>query len=171
MPERGLPDGVPCVCESFVGRLGIWFAKDVVLRTAFIAEEQVCRPPGTGPEKDVVAQLARYFKDPGCRLSGLPLIPARASLQGALRRFLQATRAGELMTYATAARLLGTGARAVGRACSTNPYPVLVPCHRIIAADGLGGYTGLGDVRANLWIKRRLIEHESVIAMHNPNVI
>ena len=70
---------------------------------------------------------------------------------------LQEIPAGETRSYGDLALKLGVegGARAVGTACGANPIPVLVPCHRVLAADqGLGGFSGGLD-----W-KKRLLERE-----------
>ncbi|WP_435153691.1 methylated-DNA--[protein]-cysteine S-methyltransferase [Haladaptatus sp. DFWS20] len=66
---------------------------------------------------------------------------------------------GETRTYGDIAETLDTAAIAVGQACGRNPVPVVIPCHRIVAADGLGGYSGgTGD---RLTLKKRLLDLES----------
>ncbi|WP_458190450.1 methylated-DNA--[protein]-cysteine S-methyltransferase [Haladaptatus sp. NG-WS-4] len=66
---------------------------------------------------------------------------------------------GETRTYGEVAEALDTAPIAVGQACGRNPVPIVVPCHRVVAADGLGGYSGGGDDR--LALKRRLLDLES----------
>jgi len=73
---------------------------------------------------------------------------------GAVMREMAAIPYGETRTYGDLAAALDTAAVAVGGACGRNPLPVIVPCHRVVAADGLGGY---GGGRA---LKRALLEHE-----------
>ena len=70
---------------------------------------------------------------------------------------------GETVTYANLAGRIGSAARAVGNACRDNPFPMLIPCHRVVAKSGMGGYSGhtAGDFMA---IKRQLLEFE---AQHN----
>jgi len=66
---------------------------------------------------------------------------------------------GETRTYKEIAILIGSpnGARAVANACAKNPYPILVPCHRVIRSDGsLGGYSARGGVNK----KKKLLEQE-----------
>jgi methylated-DNA-[protein]-cysteine S-methyltransferase len=67
---------------------------------------------------------------------------------------------GRTTTYGELARRLGSpgAARAIGRACATNPLPVLLPCHRVVGADG--SLTGFGG---GLETKRRLLEHEGAL--------
>jgi methylated-DNA-[protein]-cysteine S-methyltransferase len=78
------------------------------------------------------------------------------------RRVLQAAQAvprGEVSTYGQIARRIGRprSARAVGQALGSNPVPIVIPCHRILASDGgLGGYSGRGGIRT----KRQLLQLE-----------
>ncbi|MBW2241487.1 MAG: methylated-DNA--[protein]-cysteine S-methyltransferase [Deltaproteobacteria bacterium] len=87
----------------------------------------------------------------------VPLDVRGSCFQRRVWRALANIPAGETRSYQEVARTLGMpgGARAVGRACASNPVPVLVPCHRVVGTDGsLGGYLG-GPTR-----KRRLLERE-----------
>jgi methylated-DNA-[protein]-cysteine S-methyltransferase len=64
---------------------------------------------------------------------------------------------GETRTYGDLATLLDTAAVAVGQACGRNPLPIVVPCHRVVGANGLGGYSADGG----LTVKRQLLDFES----------
>jgi methylated-DNA-[protein]-cysteine S-methyltransferase len=75
---------------------------------------------------------------------------------------LRAIPAGETLTYGQLAELLGSGARAVGNACRANPCPLVVPCHRVVAAKGLGGFAGERSGK-KLDIKRWLLRHEGCL--------
>lgn len=67
---------------------------------------------------------------------------------------------GETATYSFLARTIHSSARAVGNACRDNPYPLIVPCHRVVSVNGLGGYSGQteGDLMA---IKIKLLRIEA----------
>ena len=67
--------------------------------------------------------------------------------------------AGETRTYGEIAADIDTAAVAVGSVCGKNPAPVVVPCHRVVAADGLGGYSAYGGLDA----KRALLEREGAL--------
>lgn len=70
--------------------------------------------------------------------------------------------AGKTVTYAELARRAGSpgAARAVGQAMAKNPWPVVIPCHRVVAGNGrLGGYSGRGGVAT----KRKLLQLEGVV--------
>lgn len=67
---------------------------------------------------------------------------------------------GETMTYSELAKKIDSSARAVGNACRDNPYPFIVPCHRIVSVSGLGGY--YGQTQGNLMaIKAKLLHFEA----------
>lgn len=91
-------------------------------------------------------QLERYFDGDPAPFE-LPLAPPGSDFQRRVWARMQAIPAGRTLSYGALARELGSTARAVGAACGANPIPIIVPCHRVIAADGgLGGYSGQGGV-------------------------
>jgi methylated-DNA-[protein]-cysteine S-methyltransferase len=102
-------------------------------------------------------QLQAYFD--GKRLSfDLPLAPHGSDFQKRVWAALCAIPPGETRSYADIARAIGSAPRAVGGANGANPIPIIIPCHRVVAADGsLGGYSG-GDGPAT---KRFLLDLES----------
>lgn len=69
---------------------------------------------------------------------------------------------GQTVTYKALALRIGSGPRAIGNACKRNPYPFIIPCHRVVAVNGLGGYGGetQGDLIA---VKRQLLEAEAML--------
>ena len=89
-------------------------------------------------------QLTSYFDGRLTEFS-LPLTPVGTTFQHRVWRAMCDIPYGEVRSYGEIAEGLKTGPRAVGSACARNPLPVLIPCHRIVAANGaLTGYTG-GD--------------------------
>ena len=72
---------------------------------------------------------------------------------------MRALGAGEVRTYGGLAASIGTGPRALAGACRANPVPLVTPCHRVVAARGLGGYCGVTR-GAGLARKRSLMRHE-----------
>lgn len=67
---------------------------------------------------------------------------------------------GQTLTYKQLAQQVGSGARAVANACGANPIPLFIPCHRVVAANGLGGFMK-GRKLDSLNIKRWLLDHEA----------
>lgn len=79
---------------------------------------------------------------------------------GRVMRAMAAIPRGETRRYGTLAAELGTAPRAVGGACGRNPLPLVVPCHRVVGADSLGGYSV--ETADPLAVKRRVLAHEGV---------
>ena len=98
-----------------------------------------------------VHQLNAYFF---CQLRqfDLPLAPHGTAFQRAVWRQMQAIPYGETRTYGEIARWLRSAPRAVGGACGRNPIPIIIPCHRVVASDGLGGYSGDGGTDTKTWL-------------------
>ena len=82
------------------------------------------------------------YLDGGRRGFDLPLRPAGSDYQRRVWQALAAIPFGETRTYTQLAAAAGGSARSIGQANSLNPLPVIIPCHRVVAARGLGGYSG-----------------------------
>ncbi|MEM6903781.1 MAG: methylated-DNA--[protein]-cysteine S-methyltransferase [Pseudomonadota bacterium] len=120
-------------------------------------------PADEATKSNAIAQqaldaLARYFDGDGGALSDLPTAPAvtdfRARVLSAMRRIPP----GTTETYGALAKAAGVSpgaVRAVGSACATNPIPIIIPCHRVVAAGGkMGGFSGLGGLDTKEWLLR-----------------
>lgn len=97
-------------------------------------------------------QLARYFAG-NLQTFDLPLDMG----EGFKRDFLSALNAipyGETRTYGDLARTLGVSAQAIGQACGANRIAILIPCHRVLGAASLGGYSGAGGVETKVALLR-----------------
>jgi AraC family transcriptional regulator of adaptative response/methylated-DNA-[protein]-cysteine methyltransferase len=114
--------------------------------------------PDASALRGEIAALVRLAQGGTPRVD-LPLDVRATAFQWKVWRALRAIPRGETRSYRDIARSIGAprAARAVGRACATNPVAVLIPCHRAVRADGgLGGYAyGLGRKRALLDLERR----------------
>ncbi|HEU4353050.1 MAG TPA: methylated-DNA--[protein]-cysteine S-methyltransferase [Burkholderiales bacterium] len=104
-------------------------------------------------------QLERYREDPDARFD-LPLAIEGTPLQRAVWDAMCAIPRGRTRTYGEIARELGADARDIGQACGANRLPIVIPCHRVVAADGIGGF---GHSRRGylLEAKRWLLMHEA----------
>lgn len=67
---------------------------------------------------------------------------------------------GQTLTYSGLAKKIGSAARAVGNACRDNPYPLIIPCHRVVAVNGMGGFNGHRH-GAFMDIKAKLLDYEA----------
>jgi len=91
----------------------------------------------------------------------LPLRVAGSDFQRAVCDAMRAIPFGYTRTYGEIARDVGRPAQAVGQACGGNPIPVIVPCHRVMGAKGLTGFSGAGGVET----KVALLRHEGAAGL------
>lgn len=102
--------------------------------------------------REACAQLEDYFA--GRRQAfDLPL-DMGTGFQGQVRRAMAAIPFGQTRTYGDLAREIGMPAQAIGQACGANPIPILIPCHRVLAASGLGGFSAKGGVESKVFLLR-----------------
>ncbi|QFT79788.1 Methylated-DNA--protein-cysteine methyltransferase [Roseovarius sp. THAF27] len=103
--------------------------------------------------EEACAQLAAYFEG---RLQAfdLPLAPEGSEFQREVCAAMLAIPWGETREYGDIAKALGVPAQAVGGACGGNSIPVIIPCHRVLGAAGLGGYSGAGGIETKVWLLR-----------------
>ena len=104
------------------------------------------------------AQIEKYVADPGYRFA-LPLKHVGTDFQRRVWAQISAIPCGETRTYGDLARRLRSAPRAVGQACGTNYFPLVIPCHRVVAATGLGGFAHNSGGYL-IEVKRRLLAHE-----------
>ena len=96
--------------------------------------------------EDALDQLKRYFAGELTAFD-LPLAPAGSAFQQRVWSAMCEIPHGETWTYAELARRADTAARAVAGACGANPIPIIIPCHRVVASNGSGGYSGRGGLK------------------------
>ncbi|MFC3182465.1 methylated-DNA--[protein]-cysteine S-methyltransferase [Cypionkella sinensis] len=109
---------------------------------------------GPAPETpllaEALAQLQAYF-DRRLTAFDLPL-DFGTGFSEQVRRAMAAIPYGHTRQYGDLAREIGAPAQAIGQACGANPIPVLIPCHRILAAKGLGGFSAKGGVESKVFL-------------------
>ena len=105
--------------------------------------------------KEAASQLEAYFSR---RLTqfDLPLAPRGSPFQQSVYRELLAIPFGKTRTYGEIAEVLGTFGQPVGQACGSNPIAIVIPCHRVLAAHGTGGFSAVGGVETKI----ELLRHE-----------
>ena len=105
-------------------------------------------------------QLHAYF-DGALVEFDLPLAPAGTAYRQRVWAALRRIPLGEVRTYGEIARAAGGSPRSVGGANAGNPIPIFIPCHRVVATGGIGGYSGgdgLDTKRALLGLETRMLE-------------
>ena len=147
------------VVESPIGKLWVESDGQLITRLSFDAlHVRQAKPPKVLVEAQ--QQLEAYFRNERKTFS-LPLQRKGTRFQQLVWAALDGIRPGRTRTYSEIAKKIGGKAiaRTVGNACGSNPFPIIVPCHRVIAANGLlTGYVG------GLWRKKWLLEHEGALA-------
>lgn len=124
----------------------------------FISAPCTVAPVSDTTAKAIAALLRRYFVNG--QFVSPRLQPCRGTpFQRRVWRALQQIPAGETRRYAELAMQLNSSPRAVAQACRANPLPILIPCHRVVAASGIGGYMGQ-SAGPMLAIKHWLLQHE-----------
>lgn len=103
-------------------------------------------------------QIERYLADPDAPFD-LPLQRAGTDFQRRVWSRIAAIPRGRTRAYGELARELGSSARPVGQACGANPFPLVIPCHRVVAAAGIGGFAHHA-AGFHIAVKRWLLAHE-----------
>jgi methylated-DNA-[protein]-cysteine S-methyltransferase len=125
----------------------------------YLPPETEAQAPSNPLAERAARQLERYLEDPDVRFD-LPLLIEGTACQVRLWQALCEIPRGRTLTYGELARKLDGEARAVGQACGDNKLPIVIPCHRVVAASGIGGFahsTGGFLLEAKRW----LLMHES----------
>ncbi len=133
--------------SSPVGPLTVWAENGAITRLDW--EDRPDSPQSDPVLEAARDQLREYFA--GERETfDLPLAPRGSAFQQDFYAALRAIPFGETRIYGDLAGDLGVSAQAIGQACGANPIPILIPCHRVLAASGLGGFSGRGGVEAKV---------------------
>lgn len=141
---------VTCRMDTPLGPLTL-AADDACLRQ--VTWGAAAGSPGDTPLlAEARAQIAAYF-DRRLTVFDLP-VDWGQGLNAGVRRAMAAIPFGQTLTYGQIARALGAPAQAVGQACGANPLPVVIPCHRVLGARGLGGFSAAGGVETKVWLLR-----------------
>jgi methylated-DNA-[protein]-cysteine S-methyltransferase len=119
-------------------------------------------PPRNALAKAFSKQCAQYFKD-AAFLFDVPLKPAGTAHQQKVWNATLGIGVGKTSTYGEIAKKIKSGARAVGTACGANPYPLVTPCHRVVSAQGLGGFMKEDAPGFYRQVKIWLLKHEGVL--------
>jgi methylated-DNA-[protein]-cysteine S-methyltransferase len=150
------------VVEAPFGAVGIRTGADTVLEMVYLPPRFDAQAPTDALAARAARQVARYLEQADF-VFDLPLAPVGTAFQSRVWRAISAIPRGEVLTYGQVARLVQSAPRAVGQACGANWFPLIIPCHRVTAAGGLGGFSNDGDVHGfHIGVKRWLLAHEGV---------
>jgi methylated-DNA-[protein]-cysteine S-methyltransferase len=126
---------------------------DVALESVRICPDEDAVSRGTADAvRSAAEQVERWFAGE-LQIFDVPLAPAKTPRGGALRQGVIDISYGDTVSYGELARRLGSSARAIGQACARNPFPLIVPCHRVTAGGGaLGHYSGGNGRETKRWL-------------------
>jgi methylated-DNA-[protein]-cysteine S-methyltransferase len=141
------------VIDTLVGRLGVTEKDGWIVRVDWSAREAGEPTPLL---EEAVRQLKAYFAGE-LKEFDLPLKPSGNDFQQVVCKAMSAIPYGSTRTYGEIAEELGTYGQPVGQACGANPIPVIIPCHRVLSANGLGGFSAEGGVETKI----ALLKHEN----------
>ena len=130
-----------------------------VVEIRYLPPTASSKPPENRVAEQAALQLERYREDPDAPFD-LPLRVEGTRLQRAVWEAMRAIPRGRTRTYGELARELAADPRAIGQACGDNRLPLVIPCHRVVSADGLGGF-GHSTGGYLLEAKRWLLLHEA----------
>lgn len=139
-------------------RLGASFTGDALTRLDFLPADTPASARLDSRADRLSRELDAYWQYPAHSFD-LLYVPQGTPFQLRVWHALLNIPAGQPTTYGALARQLGSAARAVGQACGSNPLPILIPCHRVVAAGGLGGFMHSAS-GAPLDVKIWLLAHE-----------
>ena len=139
--------------------LGVMADAQGVQRIDFLPADFPLHPGSDMHVQRLVQGLARYWRDP-MQTFDVPLSYQGSEHQLRVWQALLAIPVGRTRSYGDIAREIGSSPRAVGQACGANPLPILIPCHRVVAKTGPGGFMHRQDDAA-LAYKGWLLQHEA----------
>jgi len=140
------------------GMLGIHCTDEALTGITFLSSNTKAQPPISSFAKEICRQLNSYFLSESFQFD-LPLNVHGTEHQLKVWQAMRNIPCGQMQTYGELAKLSNSSPRAIGQACGNNPIPVVIPCHRVVSKNGLGGFMHSSE-NAELKIKSWLLAHE-----------
>ena len=160
-PQQGSEIFSAIVAAPF-GAIGIRTDFGVIREMAYLPPHFDEKDATDALADEATSQIQRYLADPDFQFN-LPLIAAGSVFQQKVWGAISSIPRGSVRTYGQIAKHIGSAPRAVGQACGANWFPLVIPCHRVTAAGGLGGFSNHDDENGfHLSVKRWLLRHEGV---------
>lgn len=135
-------------------RVGVRVRAGCIAEISFLPPQGEAVAPRNALAERAARQIERYREDPAARFD-VPLLIEGTPFQRRVWQALCAIPCGRTLAYGDLARQVDGEARAVGQACGDNRLPIVIPCHRAVAADGIGGFahsTGGYLLEAKRWL-------------------
>ncbi|CAB3746794.1 methylated-DNA--[protein]-cysteine S-methyltransferase [Paraburkholderia humisilvae] len=149
------------VIDAPFGKIGIRVEGANLREIVYLPDSMQSVEPDTALAKKAVEQIEHYL-DHASATFELPLAEVGTAFQRRVWQAISAIPPGVVQTYGQLAKEIGSVPRAVGQACGSNAYPIVIPCHRVVASSGIGGFAHHGDDGYYRTVKRWLLAHEGV---------
>ncbi len=145
------------------GGIGIRVGDGKLIESVYLPVSIKPQAPKNALAREAARQVRAYLRDPS-HVFDLPLAERGSPFQRRVWAEIAAIPSGHTLSYGAIARhILRTGPRAVGGACGANWFSLIIPCHRVLAADGrLGGFGSSEEGGFHMGIKRWLLAHEGI---------
>lgn len=140
------------------GAIGLRTRGGLVHEIALIPSQLADQASASAQKNEAVEQIQSYLNNPKTK-PNFKCLALGTPYQQRVWQAISQIPCGETRTYTELAQQIGSGPRAVANACGANPLPLLVPCHRVVAKNGLGGF--MQGFEGGLEIKKWLLAHES----------
>jgi len=156
------PERFCAVIPAPFGAIGIRIKELLIHELVYLPSSHRLKPASSALTQECEHQLNAYFQCAEVHFN-LPLMDQGTLHQRKVWDAITAIPLGQVQTYGQIARSIGSSPRAVGQACGANWFPLIIPCHRVTAASGLGGFAHHSDEYGfHLSVKRWLLAHEGV---------
>jgi methylated-DNA-[protein]-cysteine S-methyltransferase len=149
------------VIDAPFGKIGIRLEADTVREIVYLPDSVRNIAPATPLAKEAAQQIERYLERASASFD-LPLAAVGTAFQKRVWAAISEIPPGVVLTYGQLAKRVGSAPRAVGQACGANYFPLVIPCHRVVASSGIGGFANHDDDGYFRKVKRWLLAHEGV---------
>ncbi|CAG0983128.1 Methylated-DNA--protein-cysteine methyltransferase [Methylophilaceae bacterium] len=142
------------------GAVGIRTQDDFLVALELLAKPHAEQVSGDPFVQYIASRISQYLRDPTASLD-IPIAIKGTPFQKRVWKAIAAVPAGKTITYGELADRVGSGPRAVANVCGANQVPLVIPCHRVVAKNGLGGF--MQGKENGLAVKIWLLDHEAGI--------
>ncbi len=162
VPHTAMPSPFDAVLEAPFGKLGVRVAEGAIWEIVYLPDSTRTIASADPLIHRLARQLDAYYAHPDTAFD-VPLAHTGTGFQHRVWDAIRAVPRGAVTTYGAIARQIGSAPRAVGQACGANWYPILIPCHRVVSAAGIGGFANHAEDGFHLGVKRWLLRHEGAM--------
>ncbi len=149
------------VIDAPFGKVGVRTEAGAIYEIVYLPESVPSAEPDNALARSAAEQIERYIERASAPFD-LPLAQVGSAFQQRVWQAIADIPPGTVQTYGQIAKRIGSAPSAVGQACGANYFPLVIPCHRVVSASGIGGFAHHDDDGYYLKIKRWLLAHEGI---------